>query len=366
MSENNERETFENENQESEQFILENFLLNPLSSAEFIKPEFADRGETIFNQPPGEPADILEFGQVEKEAVEKLSDPIFATLAAPKLPELTRENRARLQMQSPTRLYFYWSVKNNPFQVLRKIFGSSAENYQLVVKLNNRTRGGENILPIEAEGNWWFNVDAASAYQAEIGFFATNRPFVRVMFSNTVKTPRKNPSPRQASEADWAVTATQFAEVLDISGFARDAFEVALAGDDEEKSARATTRAFDSLTGAGDASALGFDAAEVRFALLALASGIALADLRGQISEALFAALQANIENFSAEKSLAALEEHFDISADEITDEEEFGAAVYGASLVHFPKTIRKRFAPRTLSPKSAQKFLRKFSPVSS
>src|SRR6187399_2686887 len=42
--------------------------------------------------------------------------PAFRELAQPKLPELRHENRARLQMQSPNRLYFYWSIGTNPFQ----------------------------------------------------------------------------------------------------------------------------------------------------------------------------------------------------------------------------------------------------------
>src|SRR5687768_12530514 len=41
--------------------------------------------------------------------------PVFKELREPKLPSLKRENRARLQMQTPNRVYFYWSMKNNPF-----------------------------------------------------------------------------------------------------------------------------------------------------------------------------------------------------------------------------------------------------------
>ena len=355
----------------SKEFEIEDFELNVLSSGELIKKQsFAVNDKSDDSRILDESPRSLENFELNENEEEK--DPIFAALAAPKLPELERENRARLQMQSPTRLFFYWSMKNSPFQVLRKTFGGNTGNYQLVAKLVNQTRGREEFFPVEAEGNWWFDVEAASNYLAEIGFYAPNRPFIRVMFSNAVETPRKNPSPRAASEADWAVTAIEFAEVLDNSGFTRDAFETALAGDDQTQAETATGNAFYQLIGERNTD---FDSEEMRFALLALASGLSLEELRGHISETLFAVLQENIANLSAEKSFAALEENFDIFTDEITEEfeeeEELGSAVFGASLVNFPKNLRKRFtsktlSPKNLSPKSAAKFISKLSPVSS
>ena len=55
---------------------------------------------------------------------------------------------------------------------------------------------------------------------------------------------------------------------------------------------------------------------------------------------------------------MAALGEHFDIDEAEF-EEEQLGAAVYGASLVHFPKTLKTRKV-------SSVKFAPKYSPVSS
>ncbi len=151
-------------------------------------------------------------------------------------------------MQSPTRLNFYWSVKTNPFKTLNRAFGGKTGSYTLVVKLVNQKTGREEISPVEAEGSWWFDVDADSVYRAEIGFYAPNRPFVRVMFSNTVETPRKNPSPRRDYSADFAVSANQFAKVLDVSGFPQDAFEVALAGDDIEARTKRRAKLFRNLS----------------------------------------------------------------------------------------------------------------------
>jgi hypothetical protein len=46
----------------------------------------------------------------------------------------------------------------------------------------------------------------------------------------------------------------------------------------------------------------------------------------------------------SAQNAQSALKEHFDIDEAEWT-EEEFSPAVYGASLVHFPTTLKPRKA---------------------
>jgi hypothetical protein len=255
-------------------------------------------------------------------------------------------------MQSPTKIYFYWSIKTNPFQILSRVFGNQT-NYQLIVKLVNQTNGREEIFPIEAEGATWFDVDANSTYQAEIGFYAVNRPFVRVMFSNTVETPRKNPSPRRDYSPNFTVSANQFAEVLDVSGFQQDAFEVALAGDDIESANDATQTAFSQIVGAPPSDYDEKKSSEIRFILLALASGYSVKDLRGHISPSLFNILQSNTEKITTERALLALQENFGGLSDEIYEEESFAPTVFGASLVNFP-----RFSKRKLLPK--------FAPISS
>ncbi len=349
--------------QKTAEFVLEDFELNPLSSAELIKAETSE--VKLDAQPPQFPVEEEPISATTEGEAEV--DPIFAELAAPKLPELQKENRARLQMQSPNRLYFYWSIKNNPFQTLQKVFAGNTGSYQLVAKFVNLKTEREEIRAVDAEGNYWFNTEADASYRAEIGFYAPNRPYIRVIFSNTIDTPRKSPSPRIATDADWAVSANTFAQVLDISGFKQDAFEVALAGDDFAVAEKATDNAFYQLLGEQN---LNFSSEEIRFALLALASGVSLEDLRGQIGEALFTFLMANAEKLGVEKALSALKENFEVFDEEIFEEEEIGAAVFGASLVNFPKRLKKRTVPKTLSPKDAPKdapkYLPKLSPVSS
>lgn len=287
--------------------------------------------------------------------------PTFKALADVSLPELQRENRARLQMQTPTRLYFYWSVKENPWATLRNVFGDDMGSYSLVLKLIDVKSGFEKINQTDAEGNYWFDVEPDGTYEAEIGFYAPNRPYFRILHSNTVQTPRRSPSPRAATDADWKVSAHKFAEVLDVAGFSRDAFDVAMAGDDHVAAVTASQVAFTSFLGASVDGLETISAEDIRYAMLALASGVKLEDLRFKISTSLFSILQANIDKLEAGKAMNALTKHFDIDEAEFT-EHQFGSAVYGASLVNFPKTLKTR----TVSTKGSREFAPRYNPVSS
>jgi hypothetical protein len=288
--------------------------------------------------------------------------PAFKALADVKLPELQRENRARLQMQTPTRLYFYWSVKENPWSMLKNVFGEKLGNYTLVVKLIDLTLGREEVSQCEAEGNWWFDVEPDRKYQAEIGFYATGRPYFRILHSNVIETPRRSPSPRAATEAKWTVSANKFAEVLDVAGFSRDAFDVAMAGDDMGLAEDASHRAFRSFIGGGEFGLDGISPEEIRYALLALAAGVSLDELKNRVSPALFAILQANAGDLTSGRAMNSLSEHFEIEESEFT-EEEFGPAVFGASLVNFPKTLKTRTVS---SKKPGIEFAPRYNPVSS
>lgn len=324
----------------------EEFKIDSLSSADVIKKDYISESGAQTEIPS---LTENQSGTVAGEKIKNSSEsenPIFRELSEPKLPALKRENRARLQMQTPTRLHFYWSVKDDAFETLHRIFRGAASNYTLVAKLLNQTTGREEISPVPIEGSWWFNVDAASSYTAEIGFYASNRPFVRLLFSNSVETPRRNPSARQAADADWAVSAGSFAQVLDNSGFAQDALEVALAGDDAQSAETATQAAFEHFFGAPEKDFTAHDSGEMRFALLALASGYSLEDLREQISASLFAELRQNAENLSAEKASDALRENFELFSTEDAETESLAPTVFGASLINFARVPKRKFAP--------------------
>jgi hypothetical protein len=275
--------------------------------------------------------------------------PAFKELALPKLPALEKQNRARLQIQSPNRIFFYWSLRSNPFQTLHHSLGKDAAGYTLVLRLIDTETEREDLHAIEPEGSHWFNTEPGRSYRAEIGFYSTSRPFVRILYSNTVTTPRKSPSPRAASEAEWRVTSHKFAEVLDVSGFQKDAFDVAIAGDDYGASQQVTHAAFTEFIG-NEVASDEISAEDIRFALMSIAAGRALEELRWKISAALFDILQANAERMNAQRAAELMKQHFDVDEIEF-EEDEFGAAVFGASVVNFPR----RFKSSGYSPLSSQ-----------
>ena len=287
--------------------------------------------------------------------------PVFRELAEPKLPELSKEDRARLQMQSPNRLFFYWSLGSNPFHRLNRALGAHTASYTLVLKLVDLKREAEQIHPVEAEGSWWFDVEADSRYRAEIGFYAPNRPYVRALFSNTIETPRKSPSPRVDSGSDWSVSSDRFARVLEVAGFTEDAFDVALAGDDHGSSESATLAAFGEFIEEPGSNFDGIAPDELRRVLYLIASGASLESLRWEISPALFAILQSRAGSLNAEKAMVVLKERFEIEGDELV-EEELMPAVFGASVINFPKRLKtRRTLPklRPVSSSSSQNHLR-------
>lgn len=308
------------------EFVLDE--VSPISSGELIKSEDVEVKTSA-------PEAFIEEDEAELS-------PVFKELRAPKLPELTRENRARLQMQSPNRLFFYWSVSPNPFQTLNRALGNETGSYTLALKLIDLKRDREELHAVDTEGSWWFSVDADSKYQAEIGFFAPNRPYVRILYSNTVETPRKSPSPRAATSADWTVSSTKFAKVLDVAGFSQDAFEVAMAGDDADWADTATYSAYAKLFGRDAKGFETIDAEELRYALLAIAAGATLESLRWRVSASLFSLLEQNIDAITAANAMNVLRDEFGVEADEIV-EEESGATVFGASLVNVPRVLRTR-----------------------
>ncbi len=317
---------------------------SPVRKAEIAAPTpaIAVEKEPVLTEETGLAADPL-----------AAMSPIEKLLAQPTLPRLEREDRARLLMQTPTRLYFYWSVRQNPWALLRKAFGDDIGSYTLVLKLVETRSGTEQIYNADAEGNWWFDVRPDSQYQAEIGFYAPNRPYFRIVYSNTVETPRLKPSPRKATEAKWTVTADKFAQVLDVAGFSKDAFDVAIAGDDIPVAGAATRRAFQQFVGGSGEMAGTIDDEDIRYAMLELAAGQKLDDLRWKISAELFARLQASDKPLGAERAQDALREHFDID-DLDFESEEIGPEVFGASLVNFPRRLKTRAVSTKHEPRYA------------
>jgi hypothetical protein len=322
---------------------------SPSATSASYSSWFAAEDAAKFEPAAEEPA--IETAQADEREI----SPAFKLLSEPTLPPLERENRARLQMQSPNRLYFYWSLKDNPYKNLNRLLGAQASNYTLVLKLVDVRTEEETVQPADPEGSWWFDVEGDASYRAEIGMYAANRPYVRILFSNTVETPRRGPSPRPAEASAWKVTAQKFSQVLDVAGFSRDAFDVALAGDEHEESDAAAREAFADYFGEPHPTVSnGFTPADIRLVLLTFAAGGALASLRGRIGPALFAFLESSPTGVDPERASSVLGKRYEIETDEFEEEAEPAATVFGASAVNFPRRVRTRRHITDYSPLSS------------
>lgn len=319
----------------------ENSKIETVSSAN--KSSLENKDKTV------ETKEVVET-KVEDSAEEVKLSPAFKELAAPKLPVLREENRAYLQMQSPTRLFFYWSLKNSSYNTLQRALGNRSQDYFLAVRLIDLNTEQAEIHRIDNQGSWWFNnIQADTKYRAEVGFYSPKHPFVRIVFSNTLETPRLKPSENTSYQPYFAVTATEFAEVLDLAGFSQDALEVYLAGDEPQLADTATQKAIIQLTGKEEKEIdfSGISLNELRYVLFALASGVSLHSLRESVSQQLFdflaSLINENPNSLTEEKVISALGEFFDFSPFEEELEFEIPApSVFGASLINFPSKFRR------------------------
>jgi hypothetical protein len=135
------------------------------------------------------------------------------------------------------------------------------------------------------------------------------------------------------------VTADRFARVLDASGFRRDAIDVAIAGDDPGFGEETARRTFEDLFG-GDLDFKGYTAEDLRYALAAFAAGQSLESLKWEMGSTLYSLFQKHLAKLSSEDALKKISKEV---SDVYEVEEDALPAVFGASLVHFPKIRRRK-----------------------
>lgn len=322
-----------------------------------VLPQADETEEEALVELPDEPdpkneieAAIAKARETHEETEEEIKDPLVAET----LPALPRLNRARLQIQAPNRVHLYWSLAGNPFETLRRAFGNRADNYVLVTKLVNLQTGATSYSPAQLQGDWWYNVRSNSPYRVDLGFYAPNHPFIRLLSSNDITTPRPAPSARVATEADWVVSTRQFVKVLTASGYSHDvlgvAFGAGVAQGGEIAGDAATITVANRLAPNAPAMLGDLNLAELRWVLVSLAAGVDYRDLFQYLSAETAAwleqVLEANPNALEAENVRNILESIFGsefvqtfIEQDEFTWQRLAPVAV-GASAIHFPEIL--------------------------
>ena len=230
---------------------------------------------------------------IEQPAAE-VSDKLAALSADEPLPEVYAADLVRLLAQSPYRLYVYWNHPRAPYMTLRRAVGEQlASRYTLAIRLLDTVSGEESFFEASPSRNYWFNARPGHAYRADIGFYAQGRPFIRLLASEPVTTPRVSVSPNSDETPAFQVSAAEFAQVLNDAGYASDALEVTLEAADE-MTGDAVTRDLAVRLAGTEAPVVADDSLrEMRALLSALAFGVSVESLLPLLSPDLAAWLRA-------------------------------------------------------------------------
>jgi hypothetical protein len=289
---------------------------------------------------------VIEQASSQPQAASPAIDPLAEWTFDEPLPLPPPVDEIHLLVQSPTKLFLYWDAAHNPFEILRRSI-LNADDYRLVVRLTDLTTGEISLYEAAPTREQFFSALPGRNYRAEIGFFAPNRPFVRLLTSSRIETPRSGVA-RESDAGDFHLSAEEFTRVLDESGYVSDALEVALEAADKQMQTSFTRIVAETITG-GDASLFNDeDVFELRRFLSAIAFGAHAEDLRGMFSPKVASWFEESFAHFAPAAETARLIEimraafNLEIDYAGTTDEtdvfrHEPARVVLGASGVHMP-----------------------------
>lgn len=135
------------------------------------------------------------------------------------LPLALKRDSIQLLLQSPNKLFLYWSFASDPRAALHEAFGELAAHYRLAVRLVKVESGEEFVLDAPPERMQWFEVYPRHVYRADVGFHAPGRPFVRLLSSSEVRTPPDSASHLSADEQEFHIKSDEFARLLGGAGY---------------------------------------------------------------------------------------------------------------------------------------------------
>lgn len=167
-------------------------------------------------QPPVVP-DALEKQLAAAEPLEteeEIAAEAFVDTGLP-LPSHYDFDMMRAIVQDPFRLFVYWQLKDNPFDRLRKMFpAAEAAGFHTALKLVDETNNISVLFSAAYAREYWFSVFPDRSYRVELGVRSPKLGFIKLLNSQSVRTPRGGPSDQAAPEEIYAIEADEFVEVL--------------------------------------------------------------------------------------------------------------------------------------------------------
>jgi len=118
-------------------------------------------------------------------------------------------------VQDPFRLFVYWQLKDSPFNRLRKMFpASEVSTFHTVLKLIDETTNIAVFFNAAYAREYWFSVFPDRSYHVELGVRSPRYGFIKLLSSQTVRTPRGGPSHQAAPEEEYTIAADDYLDVL--------------------------------------------------------------------------------------------------------------------------------------------------------
>lgn len=139
--------------------------------------------------------------------------------AADELPAPAARDAIHLFAQSPVQLFLHWSHAADPFDALREAFADAAARYRLAVRLTDLGDATEQLFHASPERAQWLDARPGREYRADLGFHADGLPFVRLLSSAAVRTPRAAVSPEADAAPQFHITPADFSRLLENIGY---------------------------------------------------------------------------------------------------------------------------------------------------
>src|SRR5689334_11783524 len=137
------------------------------------------------------------------------------------LPESYGVDIIRALLQDPFRLFIYWEVRPESLKGLTKIFSEAdAAEFRTTLKLRDMDGGQEAYFEVGRRGRYWMMVFPDRTYEFEMGVRSPKHGYISLVRSNPLRTPRGTVSPETAPEPEYQMSAPEFIDVLQASGFA--------------------------------------------------------------------------------------------------------------------------------------------------
>ncbi|HWN99969.1 MAG TPA: DUF4912 domain-containing protein [Blastocatellia bacterium] len=147
------------------------------------------------------------------------TDGTFVDVGLP-VPETYNVDIIRALLQDPFRIFIYWEVRQESLNGLTHYFSTEeAERFRVTLKLIEVEGGGEAFFEVGLRGRYWMMVFPDREYEFEIGVRSPEHGYIALLKSNRVRTPRGTVSPEPALEPEYKLSAPQFLNVLEASGF---------------------------------------------------------------------------------------------------------------------------------------------------